>query len=223
MSPYVKIFLLGLLSLNFLNVLPREGALMGKNYHFFAMLSRMKYINRWALMRNTYMENISEHSLEVATVAHSLAVIHNKRFGGNVNAERTAVLGVFHDAPEIITGDMPTPVKYFNPEIKNAYKEIETTAGNRLVSMLPDDFKDDMDKIIKMNGAGDDELKKFVKAVDKFSALIKCIEEIKMGNSEFSKAKEATEKSIHNMDMPENEVFEKEFLPSFYLSLDEQD
>ena len=136
-------------------------------------------------------------------------------FGGNLNAERVALLALFHDATEIITGDMPTPVKYFNPEIKNAYKEIETTAGNRLVSMLPDDFKDDMDKIIKMNGAGDDELKKYVKAADKFSALIKCIEEIKMGNSEFSKAKEATEKSIHNMNMPENEVFEKSsFRPS---------
>lgn len=191
--------------------------------HFYAMLSRMRYINRWGLMNNTRCENLSEHSLDVAVIAHCLVLIHNKRFGGNLNAERAALLALFHDATEIITGDMPTPVKYFNPEIKNAYKEIETTAGNRLVSMLPDDFKDDMDEIIKMNGAGDSELKKFVKAADKFSALIKCIEEIKMGNSEFSKAKEATEKSIHNMNMPENEVFEKEFLPSFYLSLDEQD
>ena len=170
--------------------------------HFYAMLSRMRYINRWGLMNNTRCENLSEHSLDVAVIAHCLVLIHNKRFGGNLNAERAALLALFHDATEIITGDMP---------------------GNRLVSMLPDDFKDDMDKIIKMNGAGDDELKKYVKAADKFSALIKCIEEIKMGNSEFSKAKEATEKSIHNMNMPENEVFEKEFLPSFYLSLDEQD
>ena len=166
--------------------------------HFYAMLSRMRYINRWGLMNNTRCENLSEHSLDVAVIAHCLVLIHNKRFGGNLNAERAALLAIFHDATEIITGDMPTPVKYFNPEIKNAYKEIETTAGNRLVSMLPDDF-------------------------NKFSALIKCIEEIKMGNSEFSKAKEATENSIHNMNMPENEVFEKEFLPSFYLSLDEQD
>lgn len=105
---------------------------MSKNYHFFAMLSRMKYINRWALMRNTYMENISEHSLEVATVAHSLAVIHNKRFGGNVNAERVAVLGVFHDAPEIITGDMPTPVKYYSKQIREAYNCVEDDACKAL-------------------------------------------------------------------------------------------
>ena len=112
-------------------------------------------------MNNTRCENLSEHSLDVAVIAHCLVLIHNKRFGGNLNAERAALLALFHDATEIITGDMPTPVKYFNPEIKNAYKEIETTAGNRLVSMLPDDFKDDMDKIIKMIGAGDDELKKY--------------------------------------------------------------
>ncbi len=159
----------------------------------------MKYINRWGLMNNTRNENLSEHSLDVAMIAHCLVLIHNKRFGGSLNAERAALLALFHDSTEIITGDMPTPVKYFNPEIKNAYKEIEANAGDRLVSMLPDDFKDDMDEIIKMNGAGDSKLKKF------------------------SKAKEATEKSIHNMNMPENEVFEKEFLPSFYLSLDEQD
>ena len=157
--------------------------------HFYAMLSRMRYINRWGLMNNTRCENLSEHSLDVAMIAHCLVLIHNKRFGGNLNAERAALLALFHDATEIITGDMPTPVKYFNLEIKNAYKEIETTAGNRLVSMLPDDFKDDMDKIIKMNGTGDDELKKYVKAADKFSALIKCIEEIKMGNSEFQRQK----------------------------------
>ena len=147
--------------------------------HFYAMLSRMRYINRWGLMNNTRCENLSEHSLDVAVIAHCLVLIHNKRFGGNLNAERATLLALFHDATEIITGDMPTPIKYFNPEIKNAYKEIEANAGNRLVSMLPDDFKDDMDKIIKMNGAGDDELKKYVKAADKFSALIKCIEEIK--------------------------------------------
>ena len=112
--------------------------------HFYAMLSRMRYINRWGLMNNTRCENLSEHSLDVAVIAHCLVLIHNKRFGGNLNAERAALLALFHDATEIITGDMPTPVKYFNPEIKNAYKEIEATAGNRLVSMLPDDFKDDL-------------------------------------------------------------------------------
>ena len=192
-------------------------------HRFFALISRMRYIARWGLMRNTFQENIQEHSHMVAVLAHALGVIRRDIFGKPCDVNALATAALYHDAPEILTGDLPTPVKYFNPEIKNAYKEIEATAGNRLVSMLPDDFKDDMDKIIKMNGAGDDELKKYVKAADKFSALIKCIEEIKMGNSEFSKAKEATEKSIHNMNMPENEVFEKEFLPSFYLSLDEQD
>ena len=117
---------------------------------------------------------------------------------------------------------MPTPIKYFNPEIKNAYKQIEENAADRLVGMLPKDFREDMEGIIKQNGEGDSELKPFVKAADKFSALIKCIDEIRMGNDEFTKAKEATLSAIHNMNMPENEVFETEFLPAFYLSLDEQ-
>ena len=190
--------------------------------HFYAMLSRMRYINRWGLMNNTRCENLSEHSLDVAVIAHCLVLIHNKRFGGNLNAERAALLALFHDATEIITGDMPTPVKYFNPEIKNAYKEIETTAGNRLVSMLPDDFKDDMDKIIKMNGAGDDELKKYVKAADKLSALIKCIEELNMGNREFAVAEKTLRAAIEDLKCPEADIFLKEFIPSFGLSLDEQ-
>ena len=109
--------------------------------HFYAMLSRMKYINRWGLMNNTRCENLSEHSLDVAVIAHCLVLIHNKRCGGSLNAERAALLALFHDSTEIITGDMPTPVKYFNPEIKNAYKEIEANAGDRLVSMLPDDLR----------------------------------------------------------------------------------
>ena len=167
-----------------------------EEYRFYALVSRMRYITRWGLMRNTFSENVQEHSHMVAVLAHGLALIRRDILGLPADPERCATAALFHDASEILTGDLPTPVKYFNPEIKNAYKEIETTAGNRLVSMLPDDFKDDMDKIIKMNGAGDDELKKYVKAADKFSALIKCIEEIKMGNSEFSKAKEATDELV---------------------------
>lgn len=191
--------------------------------HFYAMLSRMKYINRWGLMNNTKYENLCEHSLQVAMIAHCLVLIHNKRFDGNLNPERAAVLAIFHDSTEIITGDMPTPIKYFNPEIKNAYKEIENTASDKLVSLLPDDFKEDFEGILKMQGENDDKIEKFVKAADKFSALIKCIDELRMGNAEFSKAKETIENAIHNMNMPEAEVFEEEFLPSFYLSLDEQD
>ena len=109
-----------------------------KGYHFYAMLSRMKYINRWGLMRNTREENICEHSLEVAMIAHSLAVLKNQRFGGRVNPERAALLGMFHDAAEIITGDLPTPVKYFNSEIRAAYQEVENMAKDRLLSMLPE-------------------------------------------------------------------------------------
>lgn len=193
------------------------------SYHFYAMMSRMKYINRWGLMNNTKNENISEHSQQVAIIAHCLVLIHNKRFGGNLDADRVVVLAIFHDATEIITGDMPTPIKYYNPDIIEAYKRIEDIAADRLVSLLPDDFKADFEKIIKINDETDAELKKYVKAADKFSALIKCIDEIRMGNDEFAKAKESIETIIHDMNMPEAEVFEKEFLPSFYLPLDEQD
>ncbi len=192
-------------------------------FHFFAMMSRMKYINRWGLMNNTRYENLCEHSLQVAMLAHCLVMIHNKRFGGSLSADRAAVLAVYHDSTEIITGDMPTPIKYFNPEISRIYKDIERTAADRLISMLPDDFREDYELIIKMDSEQDRELKKFVKAADKLSALIKCIDEIRMGNDEFKKAKESIERSIEAMNMPETEIFTKEFLPSFYLSLDEQD
>lgn len=193
------------------------------NYSFYSMMSRMKYITRWGLMNNTKSENISEHSLQTAMLTHCLVLIHNKRFGGKLNAERASLLAIFHDSTEIITGDMPTPVKYFNPDIKNVYKQIEDNAADRLINMLPDDLKDELSGIIKMEADGDAELRPFVKSADRFSALIKCIEEIRMGNDEFTKAKETILSSIHKMNMPENEVFEKEFLPSFYLSLDEQE
>lgn len=194
-----------------------------KNSHFYAMLSRMKYINRWGLMNNTRNENISEHSQQVAVLAHCLVMIHNKRFGGELNPERAALLAVFHDVTEIITGDMPTPIKYQNAEIQDAYKKIEDSAADRLVAMLPEDFREDYETIIKQTGNGDITLHRFVKAADKFSALIKCIDEMRMGNDEFRKAKESIEASIHAMNMPEAEVFFEEFLPSFYLALDEQE
>lgn len=191
-------------------------------YSFYAMLSRMKYINRWGLMNNTKNENISEHSLQVAILTHCLVLIHNKYFGGNLNPERGVLLAIFHDATEIITGDMPTPIKYYNPEIKSAYKKIEDMAGDRLISLLPDDFKADYERIIKMNSDEDRAIKPFVKLADRYSALLKCIDEIRMGNEEFKSAKLTIEKSIEQMHMPEAEVFEKKFLPSFYLTLDEQ-
>ena len=189
--------------------------------HFYAMLSRMKYINRWGLMNNTRLENISEHSQQVAILTHCLVLIHNKRFGGELDAQRAALLAVFHDSTEIITGDMPTPIKYQNPEIIDAYKQIEDRAADRLISLLPEDFRDDYSTILKQNGKDDDKLHVFVKAADRYSALIKCIEEMRMGNDEFRMAKETIQKLIDDMKLPEAEVFEREFLPSFYLALDE--
>ena len=189
--------------------------------NFYAMLSRMKYINRWGLMNNTRYENISEHSQQVAVLAHCLVLIHNKRFGGSLNPERAALLAVFHDATEIITGDMPTPVKYANRDIRDIYKDIEDKASDRLTSMLPEDFRDEYSDILRQCGSGDEGLRVFVKAADRFSALIKCIDEMRMGNDEFKKAKETIEQSIRDMKLPEAEVFEREFLPAFSLPLDE--
>ena len=192
------------------------------NSHFFAMLSRMKYISRWGLMNNTKIENISEHSLQVAMFAHLLVFIHNKNTGENLNGERAALLGVYHDASEIITGDLPTPIKYYNPQIIKSYKAVEKMAENKLVSMLPQDYQEEYKNILSFEGTGDNELKKYVKAADKLSALVKCIEEIRMGNDEFKQAKATIEKSLKDMKMPEVDVFFKDFLPSFSLTLDEQ-
>ena len=189
--------------------------------HFFAMHSRMKYINRWALMRNTVSENISEHSNDVAVIAHALAVIRNVRFGGNLNAERAAFLGLYHDMTEIITGDMPTPVKYHSEDMREAFKEVEDKAGRKLISMLPEDMARYYESAF-FPREEDEYLWQIVKAADKISALIKCIEEKNAGNNEFGKALESTRASVESMAMPEADVFLKEFLPSFYLSLDEQ-
>ncbi len=189
--------------------------------HFFAMHSRMKYINRWALMRNTVSENISEHSNDVAVIAHALAVIKNVRFGGNLNAERAAYLGLYHDMTEIITGDMPTPVKYYNEDMREAFQQVEDKAGQHLLSMLPDDIAEYYESAF-FKKEEDEYLWKIFKAADKISALIKCIEEKNAGNNEFGKALESTKASIEKMAMPEADVFMTEFLPSFYLSLDEQ-
>ncbi|MBP9987923.1 MAG: 5'-deoxynucleotidase [Ruminococcus sp.] len=191
-----------------------------KKYHFFAMLSRMKYINRWSLMRNTHMENISEHSLEVAKISHALAVIHNQRFGGNVNADRAAVLGVFHDAPEIITGDMPTPVKYYSKQIHEAYNQVEDDACNALLEMIPQDLRDEY-KPYFFKQEQDRQLWKFVKAADKISAYIKCIEEAKAGNRDFDKAAKTNLEAINEINMPEVKCFIDDFLESYSLTLDE--
>ncbi|GFI72053.1 5'-deoxynucleotidase YfbR [Clostridiales bacterium] len=188
--------------------------------NFFAMVNRMKLINRWALMRNTSNENIAEHSHNVAVIAHSLCTIGNKKFGKNYNAERCAVLALYHDLTEVITGDMPTPVKYHNEEIKKVYKDIEKTAGDRLLSMLPDEFKEDYQPFFEQNEE-DKELWKIVKAADKIDALIKCIEECRMGNKEFETARERQIKIVDEIDMDEVRYFKTEFLPAYSLTLDE--
>ncbi|MBQ7548403.1 MAG: 5'-deoxynucleotidase [Clostridia bacterium] len=194
---------------------------MGKNkFHFFAMLSRMKYINRWALMRNTHVENISEHSLEVAAIAHALAVIHNKRFGGSVNAERAAVIGIYHDAPEIITGDMPTPVKYFSPQIREAYGQVEEEACAALLKMLPEDLRGEYTPLF-FKQEQDEKLWQFVKAADKICAYTKCIEEGKAGNSDFNSAAKTNLEAIMAIDMPEVRVFMDEFIDSYAMTIDE--
>ena len=187
------------------------------NYSFFAMVSRMKYIDRWALMRNTENESLDSHSKEVAVIAHALAVIGNKRFGKNYNADRAAVLGLYHDAHEIITGDMPTPVKYHNDDILLAFKAVEDSANEKLLSKLPEDLRDTFRDLLTEN---DDELKPLVKAADKLSALIKCIEERKAGNTEFKEAEKATRKKLLEMNLPEANVFTEEFLPAYEQTLD---
>lgn len=188
--------------------------------NFFAMVNRMKLIDRWALMRNTSKENIAEHSHNVAVISHALCIIGNKKFGKSYDAERCAVLALYHDTTEVITGDMPTPVKYYNDNIKNVYKDVETVAGKRLLNMLPEEFKDDFTPLFEKK-SDDEALWKIVKAADKIDALIKCIEETRMGNKEFEKALEAQKKIIDEMDMPEVKYFTEEFLPAYSLTLDE--
>ena len=192
-----------------------------KESKFFAVVSRMKYINRWSLMRNTITENISEHSLETAFIAHALALIRNKRFGGNVDPERCALLAMYHDTTEIITGDLPTPVKYYNSDIKGAYDEIEKKAENTLLSYLPDDLREYYEPLLSPTEE-EKELWQLVKGADKLSALIKCIEERKMGNADFLSAEKSTLKAVQKMDSPEVKVFLDEFIPAYGLTLDEQ-
>lgn len=188
--------------------------------HFFAYLSRMKLINRWGLMRNTHMENIQEHSLQVAMIAHGLAVIRNKYFSGELNPERVMALAVFHEVGEVITGDLATPIKYFNPEIKQAYSEIEEIAKNKLYNMLPLEMQDDF-KSLFFTENNDEENWIVVKAADKICAYIKCLEELKAGNQEFSKAKKAIEKEIKHFKLLEVDYFMDNFINSFSLTLDE--
>mgnify|MGYP004525356795 FL=1 len=191
-----------------------------KENHFYAMLSRMKYINRWGLMRNTRNENLCEHSLEVAFIAHALGIINNEVYGGNINAERLAILGMYHDVTEIITGDMPTPVKYYNPVIRNAYKEVEKVAGKQMLSGLSSEIRDRYESVLTETEE-EKEQWKYVKAADKISAYIKCLEERKTGNMDFADAEQTIYKAITDMHMDEVDYFMKEYIPAYMLTLDE--
>ena len=187
---------------------------------FYAMMSRMKYIERWALMRNSITENISEHSLNVSILAHALAILGNERLGKGLNAEKAALIGIYHDATEIITGDMPTPIKYFNESIQGAFKAVEEVAAHRLLKMLPEDIRKSYEAIFFMQEE-DAYLWKLVKAADKLSALIKCIEERKAGNSEFLSAEKSLREILGVMKLEEITMFIDEFLPAYDKTLDE--
>ena len=182
------------------------------------MISRMKYINRWGLMRNTQPENIQEHSHQVAVLAHALAVIENTHFGGQVDPGAVAVAALYHDASEILTGDMPTPIKYDNPDIQSAYKQVEAVAERKLLSMLPEDLRPVYADVITIT---DPRIHALVKGADKLSAYLKCVEELKAGNNEFRKAKEQTYTALCQNPTPALQYFMEHFLEGFELTLDE--
>ena len=189
--------------------------------NFFAMLSRMKYVNRWGLMRNTIQESLSDHTMDVIIITHALVTIGNVYFGKDQNENRAALLAAFHDAPEILTGDMPTPVKYYDPEVKNAYSKVEEAAVEKMLNSVPEEMRPGYEKLLRPEGDEDKALLKYVKAADKISALIKCIEEEQMGNRDFESARVTTENAIKGLNMPEVDYFMKYFMQGYYKTLDE--
>ena len=189
-------------------------------HRFFALISRMRYIGRWGLMRNTFEENVQEHSHMVAVLAHGLAMIQRDILGQPANPDRCAAAALFHDASEILTGDLPTPIKYYNPAIRDAYKQVEHIACGKLVGMLPPELQPDFAEALTPT---DPEVEELVKAADKLSAHIKCLEELKAGNLEFRRAAEQTEQALDDFHLPELTYFREHFLPSFRLTLDEME
>ena len=187
--------------------------------HFFAYTSRMRFISRWALMRNSQPENIQEHSHQVAVLAHALAVIRNRCFGGRVDPGTVAVAALYHDASEILTGDLPTPIKYYNPDIRDAYREVEQFSAHKLLHMLPEALRPSFAPLLREGY--DPGLRTLVKAADKLSAHIKCVEELKAGNAEFKQAAEQTLEALQGYGLPELDYFLEHFLPAFGLTLDE--
>ncbi len=190
-------------------------------YNFYAYLSRMRYIERWSMMHSSVKENIMEHSEQVAQIAHALALISNKFFGGNVNADRCVSLAVFHECSEVITGDLPTPIKYYNNDIKVAYKNIEAVANTKLLTMLPEEFKEEYRALIEPDQNTMEY--RLSKAADKLSAYLKCVEELKVGNKEFQKAEKSIRKELEKTGLKEVEYFLKHFVEGFTKTLDELD
>ncbi len=190
------------------------------NNSFFAVFFRQKYINRWGLMRNVTYENLSTHASEVSCIAHALAVIGNTYFGKNYDCDRVAVLALYHDMPEVFTGDLPTPVKYANEALRACYAQLENQATEQLLGRLPEEMQSTYKDLVDIKPE-EKELKKLVKCADKLCALIKCIEEEKSGNTDFSSARIATEQSLNKMDCEELDYFMKNFLPAFMGTLDE--
>jgi 5'-deoxynucleotidase len=188
--------------------------------HFFAYLSRMKFIRRWGLMHSTYPENIQEHSLRVAQIAHALTIIRNRLFGGDLDPERTVVLALYHDTSEVLTGDLPTPVKEFNPQIKQAYHAIEAAAREKLLAMIPEVLRQDYEPYFKPREA-DRVHRELVRAADKLCGYLKCLEEGAAGNPEFAQAEKALRAGVERIDLPEVRYFLETFVPSFRLTLDE--
>ena len=189
------------------------------SYDFYAYLDRMKYIKRWQLMRSEREENIMEHSQSVSLLAHALAVIRNKLFGGSIDVGKTVLLALYHETGEVMTGDLPTPIKYYNRELQNAYKSLEKTACEKMISMLPDEIKEEISPYVLADEQSEEY--KIVKAADRLSAYIKCLEELRSGNGEFSKAKKSIEEDLRARNLPEVEYFFEKFIPSFSLTLDE--
>ena len=188
-------------------------------HDFYAYMDRMKYIKRWQLMRSTREENIMEHTQEVTVIAHALAVIHNEVFGGNADVLKTVLYAVYHETAEVMTGDLPTPIKYYNQSIQGAYKELEKNACEKLVNTLPKEMQQGIAPFVLTEEESVEY--KLMKAADRLSAYVKCLEEIRSGNSEFSKAKKSIEEDLHARKMPEVEYFFEKFIPSYSLTLDE--
>lgn len=192
---------------------------MREEFDFYAYLMRMKYIKRWALMRSTSEENIMEHSWEVAVIAHALAIIKNEKFGGKVDEYKTLCLAVYHETSEVVTGDLPTPIKYFNREINSAYKSLEKDANERLIAKLPEELQNRYREFILDDPSSEEH--KLMKYADRICAYIKCLEELKVGNKEFLKAKESIGKELSNADDEAVKYFIKNVLPTFSKTLDE--